>query len=90
MSERRAVQVSHEMWRLICTEGNTIERVRCIQGIPDDATLVATFNTCGYPTPDPVFVFESDKWSGPAEEWLITVDGQQYHTQRVVFSTEEQ
>ena len=89
MGERRAVQVSHELWRQIFTQGYTSAGLQCIQGIPEDATLVATTNTCEWPTPSPIFLFESDNWTEPAEEWLVEVDGKQYHAQRVIFQTEE-
>ena len=88
-SERRAVRVSHELWREILTQGYTSAGWRCIQGIPEDATIVATWNTCGWPTPNPLFLFESDQWDGPAEQWIVEIDGQKYHEQRVIFQRVE-
>ena len=72
MGEKRAVRVSHELWRQIMTQGRSISGLFvCYQGIPEDATLA--FATYAGPDerPDPIFVFESDNWTGNVGEWRV-------------------
>jgi len=64
--EQRAVRVSHELWKQIMTQGYTSGGWQCVKGLPEDAQLVKVWIWEGV-QPDPVFVFESDSWEGPAE-----------------------
>lgn len=66
MGELRAVRVSHELWKQIMTKGYTSGGWRCVKGLPEDAELVSVW-IYDVVQPDPVFVFESDSWEGPAE-----------------------
>jgi len=84
--EKRAVQVSHELWKQIMTEGYTAGGVKCIKGLPEDAELVSVIDYAAWPKPDLLFVFESENWAGPPSDYLQRVD---YHTQEVVFQTAE-
>lgn len=87
--EKRAVQVSHELWRQIMTQGHTNLGFRCVEGIPENATLCALFERGGWPRPDPVFIFESDNWDGPPSEWKVRVEGQEFPVHDVVFQITE-
>ena len=63
--ERRAVRVSHEFWKQMMTQGYTNVGIQCVRGLPEDAELVEVW-VWECVEPDPVFVFESDSWGGPA------------------------
>ena len=63
--ERRAVRVSHEFWKQMMTQGYTNVGIQCVRGLPEDAKLVEVW-VWECVEPDPVFVFESDSWGGPA------------------------
>lgn len=79
--EKRAVQVSHELWKQIMTQGYTSGGVRCVEGLPEDARLVESFareeqfiigdDGRVEMRSDPVFVFESDKWTTPTPERTV-------------------
>jgi hypothetical protein len=63
MMEKRAVRVSHELWKQIMTQGYESGGIKCTYGLPEDATLVEVFVKEHGSLPDPVFVFESSSWA---------------------------
>ncbi len=65
MGEKRAVQVSHELWKQMMTRGYTSAGIRCVQGLPDGAQFVSAFHafvSSQHRYPDLLFVFESSDW----------------------------
>jgi len=87
--EKRAVRVSHELWKQMFTEGYTSGGIRCVKGLPEDARLVGVKLHDRPDGPDPIFLFESDQWAGPAQEYPFdAVDGK-HPGQEVVFQTAE-
>jgi len=63
MKERRAVQISHELWKQMMTQGYTTGGLRCVKGLPEGATLIDAWIDDRRGPPDLVFVFESDNWA---------------------------
>lgn len=68
---KRAVQMSFELWSQMMTTGWQTDHIECIEGIPEDARLVDTFQTeraiqrgnIYVPVHDLVCVFEHESWS---------------------------
>jgi len=98
--EKRAIQVSHQLWAQVMTEGYTSGGVRCIEGLPEDARFVTAFYREmaameGDPSQwsmvaDPVFVFESDRWSRSARgHTVIAPWGEEFPAYDPVFRVAE-
>jgi len=88
MGERRAVRVSYELWEQAVKQGYVTAGFRCIQGLPEDAALYLVSVYDGL-KPDPVFVFESEKWSTPPREETIKIDRTTYPVEQPVFQIAE-
>jgi len=80
--EKRAIQVSHELWAQMMTEGYTSGGIKCIEGLPEDARFVTAFYkqyvvaeddpSQWASAADPVFVFASEMWPHATEDYRIT------------------
>ena len=69
MGERRAVQVSWQLWKQVMTEGYTSGApLHCPKGIPPDARYVGSFTRPYGDVCDLVLVFESDNWPSPPRD----------------------
>lgn len=96
--EKRAIQVSHELWQDIMTEGYTSVGIKCVEGLPEDARFVTAFlrealsekdGDAWIMRPDPVFIFESDQWARPARNYTIKLGGVEYPAYDPVFQVAE-
>ena len=88
--ERRAVMVSHELWQQMMTQGYETGGLRCTRGLPEGARLIGAFyrfNLSPAQWPDPVFVFESDRWPDPPGSYMVEHDGNTYSVEDVVFES---
>lgn len=70
---KRAVMMSFELWKEILTTGWRAEWIECIEGLPEDAQLVETFNRgiLGIELPDLVMIFESPQWKENEEGFTV-------------------
>ena len=83
--ESRAIQVSHELWKEMMTQGYESSGLKCIKGLPRNAKLVFAFYHRMTLVPDPVYVFESEAWDSPVPEYFIEHDGVKYPIMDVIF-----
>ena len=77
MVERRAVQISYQLWMGWITHGSIIAMAQCVEGIPEGAHIFGMFSqdyqavaNGGIPA-DMVFVIEGENWPTPASEYTI-------------------
>jgi len=98
--EKRAIQVSHELWQQIMTKGQPSVSFKCLEGLPEDARFVLSFfkdYEISQDDPsqwargsDPVFVFESDNWKHPVGSARVqTPWGESFPYFDAVFQTAE-
>jgi hypothetical protein len=90
--ERRAVMVSHELWKQIMTQGYESGGITCVQGLPEDAELVGVFdkfNSTSAQLPDVAFVFKSGSWTTDTPSYTVKHRGVVYPVMDIVFRSIE-